>query len=622
MDYVAELTPKEKLLELEKEAYGNYYPTPKNFLKEIKDEENQNEERVLDNFKKMLNSKDFDEAKHQLEILKTERKISVPTPYQNPGSYRLLLELSDIVEKGFSTCQFIHKKTGKNTMLKDLGLNFVRPTLGTIHFGSINAYTYPCDNKDYLIVFEMELSTFCFLLCKVIVQALPAYDPTFTNFQMYSDKINEEINKNPEIAKRFEELIIAFITSGRATLAPQYVLHPKFYDLLSHLCQAMETFVVAHEYSHILLGHVDNLRYSNSKPNNLKDIMFSWEDESNADGLGVPLMIEGLRTVGYQSENVSYCGAESYFSGYEILERAKCLIQTGNDEWYWKECCKEDGSLGLHPPSHTRRESLRNQMREIYGEKFLTISKIVETIIKTLWEKTKPNLIKNRKELYIKLLSYQVETNCSKKKYSVALDLLDKILELDNRYLPALFGKGNIFQELRKFKEANQYYDSILKIDKDDIGALVQKANVSFAKKDYKESLEFANSALEKDSMNTHALYAKGKMLVHLDKFEEAIQCFNLILKLDKNNILALLGIAFAYSLMMKLENAIIYYDKVLEIDPYNRDAFEYKFMLLRKLENFDEALKMVDNFLKETPDDTDLLEIKEELEKEKHKKL
>ena len=106
--------------------------------------------------------------------------------------------------------------------------------------------------------------------------------------------------------------------------------------------------------------------------------------------------------------------------------------------------------------------------------------------------------------------------------------------------------------------------------------------------------------------------------LDHLDQFDEAIECFNLILKLDKNNIPALLRIAFAYSMKNDPETAIIYYDKILEIKPAHPDAIIAKLTLLEYLKKYDDAIKIIDNLLKDTPDDVNLLEVKNEFEQMK----
>ncbi|MBI3254066.1 MAG: hypothetical protein HYZ56_05165, partial [Nitrosopumilales archaeon] len=192
---------------------------------------------------------------------------------------------------------FKQRETQKDQSLEELGLKIVTPHFGTVHMGSINAATYPCDNGEYLIVFEVELMTFCNLLCKIIAKIFPHYDPkSEKNLEYYKEKIAGKIKEEPEVIQRFQELIVAFVTTGRATPASQYFLDPKYYPFLTHLRLAMEVFIVGHEYAHIMLGHVDtNYTRKNVVMEDISSVIFSWEQESSADYLGLPLMIEGLR---------------------------------------------------------------------------------------------------------------------------------------------------------------------------------------------------------------------------------------------------------------------------------------------------------------------------------------
>ncbi len=382
----------------------------------------------------------------------------------------------------------------------------------------------------------------------------------------------------------------------------------------------MEVFIVGHEYAHILLGHVNsNFTKKNLLNDKIETLLFSWKQEYNADELGFPLMLDGLRNVGYENDYVSYCGAEAFFSAFEVLERAKCLIKSGDEEQYWRNCSKS-GEIGDHPSSEKRRDALRIQMTQVYGEEPIRSSQIVESIIKILWERTKPNILTNQKKLYLVFLSNQVETKFTQKKYSEALESLEKILELEPSHIPALFGKGNIFQHFNRLEKSDQCYDEILKIEKENIGALVQKSNIQFTKEEYQKALETANIALKIENQNPYALYAKGMALNQLERDKEAIISFKQILISDKSHIPALLRIAFSYAMIMEPKTAIEYYDKVLEIEPNHVDAIEQKMTMLEHLEDYDGILKMIDVFLKETPNDQELLEIRKEFEDEKQK--
>lgn len=617
------MNAREKLLQLQKESLADNHTSFDHILENAKKTQKDVLDSILELCKPHVSPDELERMRKRTEDkMKELNKLELPTPLQDPESYSIVLECWKIIEDIIPTISLKQRATEKDHSLKELGLKIVTPHFGTVQMGSINAATYSCDNEEYLIVFEGELMTFCHLLCKIIAKIFPTYDPNENkSLEYYKEKIVEQINQDQEVVQRFEDLVVAFVTTGRATTAKQYLLDPPYYPFVDHLRLAMEVFIIGHEYAHILLGHVDaNYVRKDLAMTDISSVIFSWDQEHNADFLGLPLMMEGLNNIGYGYSPISYCGAESFFSIFEVLERAKCLIQSGDEEWYWRNC-SETGQVSDHPSAEMRRNKLRAQMTEIFGPRSIETSQIIEQIIKILWERIKSGIIANRKNLYIKLLSTKVELSNSRKKYSDALDALETILGLDDKHILALFGKGNILQDLKRFAEADVCYDLILSIDKDNVGALCQKSRMAHSRNDFETALKLANDALDKDENNVHALYAKGMALDGLDRFDEAVGYFNLILKQDGKNIPALLRIAFAYTMLMKPKIAIEYYDKILEIDSNNASAIDQKLGLLENLEDYDGILKMLHQFLKEHPNDPELLAIIQEVEQEKEKR-
>ncbi len=616
------MNAKETLFKLQKQALTDHHTSFSLIIENMKEDQKNMLDSILELCKPHVTPDELEKMRKRTENkIKQLDKRELPTPFQDPGSYSTVLECWKIIEDIILTINFKQRATEKSHSLKELGLKIVTPHFGTVPMGSVNAATYSCDNEEYLIVFEVELMTFCHLLCKIIAKTFPIYDPSENkNSEYYQEKIIEKINQDPEVVQRFKDLVVAFVTTGRATTAKQYLLDPQYYAFVDHLRLAMEVFIIGHEYAHILLGHVDaNYARKDLVMNDISSVIFSWDQESNADFLGLPLMMEGLSKVGYGYSPISYCGAEAFFSAFEILERAKCLIQSGNDEWYWRNC-SETGQISDHPSAEMRRNKLRAQMTEIFGPRSIETSQIIEQIIKILWEKIKPGILDSRKDLHIKLLSTKVELSNSRKKYSDALDALETILKLDDKHILALFGKGNILQDLKRFNEADRCYDLILSIDKDNVGALYQKSRVALNREDFATALKLADDALDKDKTNIHALYSKGMALDGLERFDEAIGYFNSILKQDEKNIPSLLRIAFAYTMLTKPQTAIEYYDKILEIDSTNESAITQKFQLLEYLEDYDGILKMLHQFLEEQPNDPELLAMIKEIEQEKEK--
>ncbi len=547
--------------------------------------------------------------------------IKLPTKYETIINYGLILDFADLIEKAIPALGFLDKEKGVNHTLKDLNMNITRPVFGTLPAGSLNATSYGFSNGERLIVFESELMQFCNLISKIVAKAIPYNkEKGEGGFQFKEESILEQIEKNKEIFDHFKELIIGFVLTGYATSASQYILEAPFNKIADHLRLSMEVFVMGHEYAHILLRHLDSKETAKHALNSdgVFNILYSWQQEFDADRLGLPLMIVALDEQDRQYRDLSYCGADLFFSSYEIIEKAKSILKNGTDEFYWKD--DKTDSLGTHPPSVKRREELRKTAEYQFGAKFLTLSKLIEKIISVLWDKLRPELIEKREELRIKQLSYQVEIAFSQKRYSDGSDFLDQILEIDKNYIPALFGKGNYLHSLDRVNEADSWYDKILDIDQNNVGALVQKAKIFISKEEYQQALEISDKALNIEPSNVYALYEKGIALDYLHELKKSIECFDKILESEPKNTNVLFRKAFVYEMNDRPYDALTNYDNVLSIIPNHEGALVQKGMIFDSLEKYDEAIEVIDQLIRLNPDEVELIKIKEELILEKNK--
>lgn len=390
------MNPNERLLEFQEEHYSKY-TTAEELAKERKIVKEETKRRLLkkyeeDSTPEELKQYEEDLVRHDKEL----EKIETPTKYQDPEMYSILLELSSTIQSGISTSHVIHQETRKVVKLTDMNYNFTIPSLGSIDFGEVNAATIPCGDNEYLIIIQTEFTTFCYLISKIIVQIMPEYDSTLgKSLEDYIKEVQDKISENPSVVQRFKELVIAYATTGRATKAPPYEISLKYNLALSELTHAMEVFAMGHEFAHILIGHTTEESYE--RENSLKGlsrIFYLQYQEYEADHLAVTLTLEGLKNKGRENYFGNYMGFESFFSALEISERAKCIVKTGDDTWYWRSGGRSSGEIQDHPPIDARREKLRAQAKFSFGEKFLEGGKITENIIKILYEKIKPDLIK------------------------------------------------------------------------------------------------------------------------------------------------------------------------------------------------------------------------------------
>jgi len=390
------LNPNELLLKLQEDHYRGYI-TAEKLDKERKEVQEETKKRLLKKYQEDSTPEEIKQYEKDLdEGFKKLESVDRPTKYEDPSMYSLMLELSSIIQSGIETSNVIHQETRKVVKLTDLDYNFAKPYFGSINFGEINAATIPCDDNKHLILFHSEYTTFCFLICKIIIQLMPEYILTSEkSFEDYIKEIKEKISKSPIIIQRFKELIITYVTTGRATKAPVYEISHKFNQMVVEFTHAMEVFAMGHEYAHVLLSHTS--AGSLEKEFSLEGvsrIYYRQFQEYEADHLAFTLTLEGLKNQGFENYFSTYMGFETFFSGLDVCERAKCIVEIGDDTWYWRKGGRNSGESRDHPPLDARREKLRTQAEFVFGEKFLIGGKITAEIVKTLYEKIKPDLMK------------------------------------------------------------------------------------------------------------------------------------------------------------------------------------------------------------------------------------
>jgi len=99
------------------------------------------------------------------------------------------------------------------------------------------------------------------------------------------------------------------------------------------------------------------------------------------------------------------------------------------------------------------------------------------------------------------------------------------------------------------------------------------------------------------------------------ENYDVALNYFNEALGFAPNNLDALWGKSYSLFYLGRYNDEIQVYNKILEIEPYNIDALFGKALAYRDLGEFDSALDVAHDALAVYPNDSDFLELIEELE-------
>lgn len=310
---------------------------------------------------------------------------STPTRFENPGYYKLLVAFSEQIEKA----------------AKDLSIPVPSHLVfGTLPTGRVNAMAVLIPNNGgYLVLFESQIFTFANLFSKVVASALPLKSDSSKENYLFSiadEDWKENIRNNPDVLRRFFEVITAYLLLGRPIDAPAYLPEPHIGSLAGVLRNSMELFIMAHEYGHIISDHFasseNKLYYLHEYE--VTEINQSWHQEFEADAMGIQLMIQAMIKDGYDI-SLSFWGSDFFFSCMEIVDRFLCLFKGIDIERLYTP-----GST--HPPPTLRREFLRKFLRKSIlddtSKEAIKLGITLQKIVEHLWQLTESRLREMKKD--------------------------------------------------------------------------------------------------------------------------------------------------------------------------------------------------------------------------------
>jgi tetratricopeptide (TPR) repeat protein len=233
------------------------------------------------------------------------------------------------------------------------------PKYGSLPTEDVNAYTYPATKTTgSVIAFNTVLFMFDYQMAKVTL-------PTIRVTASGSSKVSVDhsravaikaINDQPDLPTNFMMAVLEFLGIVPHETRP---IAPQFDASLIEFTSAMELFAVAHEYGHVIKGHVSPLgqtRLATTTDNPTTDgvtatiVVRTWDQEFVADDLGFDLLAEAYRQTAETDEVAAARFPYKLHGGLFFLH---CL-QVIDDAKY----VREHGSLPT-PPTLDEQVALR-----------------------------------------------------------------------------------------------------------------------------------------------------------------------------------------------------------------------------------------------------------------------
>ena len=275
---------------------------------------------------------------------------------------------------------------------------------GALNTGRVNGMAGIINNPSYyLILIEDGILGFSNLFAKCIASSFPiiGVDGERQTLSMELSQVLGRLDANPGIAERFFDVTAAYLLHGSPHAARPYFVEREYEAFSSLLRDAMEFFVLSHEYGHCSAGHLEigtkkafAMKGADGTAQELEELIpADWMHEFEADLLGLLISLAVLIDIKKISPSLGYAGVEMVFSCISVLERALSVIEFGEER---------ERLLDTHPPTQLRKEMLRVGLAKMLDEESLkgsiNCAEQMSSVIEHLWSVVKPAFEKLHRE--------------------------------------------------------------------------------------------------------------------------------------------------------------------------------------------------------------------------------
>jgi hypothetical protein len=248
---------------------------------------------------------------------------NTPTPFENPFDYHLVAQAASGLQDTMR----------RNAIYQNAIEKSNRVVFGTMPTGDVNAKVIKTPNADaYLALFNNGLFRFTYLLSKVIGQALD-YSEDGKAFEIPRTPVSRLVVERPFLVRRLRHLVGAYVISGHPGFSRPYTTGPGPSYVASRLAKCMVTFLVAHEYAHVIQGDLEDAKLVRSTilGNNIDQIPFSHKSEYSADFLALDLMTRTRRAEKEVPILIEWAPT-LLFLGLHIVRNGYEVLQTGTEQ--------------------------------------------------------------------------------------------------------------------------------------------------------------------------------------------------------------------------------------------------------------------------------------------------
>jgi hypothetical protein len=237
--------------------------------------------------------------------------------------------------------------------VQELGFSLkYSPTIGTLPVGLLNAKIISVPGaEDTLIIVNDEVFRLPYGISKTVVQAVDfkIVDQHYVHILADADQIKNYVGSHPDIVRNFQFVVLQYLHLAAHVLDEPIPLDTQLGQVISQLyyglADAVEVFIVSHEYAHLVLEHAYQRQQALALPGNhtstvsVDEKVYSWKQELEADAYGFLIMDtvlkqDAVRRSGSWKADPSYpffvSAPSFFFLSMELVECSKDILETGH----------------------------------------------------------------------------------------------------------------------------------------------------------------------------------------------------------------------------------------------------------------------------------------------------
>jgi tetratricopeptide (TPR) repeat protein len=188
-------------------------------------------------------------------------------------------------------------------------------------------------------------------------------------------------------------------------------------------------------------------------------------------------------------------------------------------------------------------------------------------------------------------LGWRGQTYRSMKRYTEALEDIDRAIELDPKYDWAIAIRGETYRLMERYPEALQDFDRAIELNPKYDWAIALRGYTYYIMKRYPEALEDIDRAIELNPKLDWSIAHRGHTYYSMKRYPEALQDFNRAIELNPKLDRAIAHRGRTYVSMKRYPEALQDFDRAIELNPKLDWAISYRGQTYLMLKLYNEAL-------------------------------